>query len=220
VSGGDARRWAAVTAVAGPLLFLVDNLLHPREYALGHEAAQLATIAHATSRWQLAHAFGAGTIAVGAVFILALCLATRGAAPRASAAGAALALIGLCANAYDLALDGYAWGRLGAVARSPSSDPATLRAALGAIQDSGWLTPYHAAAGLVAIGLALLLWSALRGGLVRTYAVVVYLISMAVIGLEAMIHSNAFFIASAALYLVAGLVLAAELTRARSAELA
>jgi hypothetical protein len=46
------RWWAA------PFLFLVDNLLHPKEFTRDHEPQQLAKIGESYTRWQLAHTIG------------------------------------------------------------------------------------------------------------------------------------------------------------------
>jgi hypothetical protein len=42
---GDRRLYrigCGAALVAGPVLFLVDNLIHPEEFTRGHEAEQLA----------------------------------------------------------------------------------------------------------------------------------------------------------------------------------
>ena len=56
---GLYRKATAAALVLGPLLFLVDNLLHPKEYTRDHEAQQLAKIGESYERWQLAHAIPA-----------------------------------------------------------------------------------------------------------------------------------------------------------------
>jgi hypothetical protein len=43
-NGGLYRRATAVALVVGPSLFLVDNLIHPKEYTRDHEAKQLTEI--------------------------------------------------------------------------------------------------------------------------------------------------------------------------------
>src|SRR5947209_3231378 len=66
---GLYRRLTALALVVGPALFLLDNLLHPKEVARGHEAQQLDAIGSAYTRWQVAHAVGllsAVALAIGA----------------------------------------------------------------------------------------------------------------------------------------------------------
>src|SRR5204863_2946320 len=55
---GLYRRLTAVALVLGPALFLLDNLLHPKEYGRGHEAEQLHRIGTSYQRWQVAHGIG------------------------------------------------------------------------------------------------------------------------------------------------------------------
>ena len=49
------KRITAVAVIAAPALFLVANLIHPKEYTRDHEAQQLTTIADNYTRWQFAH---------------------------------------------------------------------------------------------------------------------------------------------------------------------
>ena len=91
----DARRVTAAALVAAPALFLLDNVLHPREYERGNEAEQLAAIADAYTRWQLAHAIGFVAILVFAAAVLGLAWLVHERSPRAGLAGGALAIAGL-----------------------------------------------------------------------------------------------------------------------------
>jgi hypothetical protein len=68
--GASRIRLLTTLAIAiAPALFLVDNLLHPEEFRSGNgdEARQLAEIADAYTRWQLAHVLGFLSILVFAV---------------------------------------------------------------------------------------------------------------------------------------------------------
>ena len=55
---GLYRRMTALALVAAPAIFLLDNLIHPKEFARDNEARQLAEIAEHYDRWQIAHALG------------------------------------------------------------------------------------------------------------------------------------------------------------------
>lgn len=207
------RRWTAITSVAGPLLFVADNIVHPREFATGHEARQLSEIAGHSDRWQIAHALGAGTLAIGAMFLVCLYLLVREASPATTAVGLTLALTGVLANAFLLALDGFTWGTLGEVSGRSGVDQPTLQTALGAVQNSGWLTPYHLAAGLIPIGTALTLYVAYRVRELGPAEIGVYAVSMVFLSLESAIHSNTYFISTALVYLLAGVLIARRVLR-------
>lgn len=49
------RLGTAAALVVAPLLFLVDNLLHPKEVARGNEIEQVVLISQDYTRWQAAH---------------------------------------------------------------------------------------------------------------------------------------------------------------------
>jgi hypothetical protein len=80
------------------------------------------------------------------------------------------------------------------IAARPETDSATIEAAFGEIQESSWSLPYYALAVLGFVG----------GMLAATVAVAI----------EGMIPDNAYFIASSALFLVAGIVVAVQLRSA------
>ena len=63
--------------MVGPPLFLVDNLLHPKEYTRDHEAQQLAKIGDSYTRWQLAHTIGFLALIVFAAAVLGLAFHVR-----------------------------------------------------------------------------------------------------------------------------------------------
>ena len=85
---GLYRRATAVAFVAAPLLRLADNVLHPKEYAPGNEAAQLERIGDAYERWQIAHTIGLLAILALAVAMAGpTCLVCGGAGGSASPAG-------------------------------------------------------------------------------------------------------------------------------------
>ena len=70
---GLYRRMTALALVLGPALFLLDNILHPKELARGNEAQQLAEIGSHYQRWQFAHGIGllSAVVMTGALMGLA-----------------------------------------------------------------------------------------------------------------------------------------------------
>ncbi len=98
------RRLAAAALVAGPALFLVANLLHPKEYATGNEAAQLEKIADAYHRWQAAHLVTFVAIPIFAVAVVALAALIWPRDRRSARGGAVLGMFGLLALMGVLAL--------------------------------------------------------------------------------------------------------------------
>lgn len=213
----DARRYRLATATAlviGPALFLLDNLIHPEELARGNEAEQLASIAADAGRWQIAHLIGFAGLLAACAFVLGLAWIVRRTQPSLGLWAGAAGVAGLMGFAFAFALDGYTWGVLGEVSGRPESDPATIEAAFGEVQESSWSLPYYALAVLGFVGAMLALcWGLARGGAVSPPAATLLAAGSLAVALEGAIPSNAYFIASAALWLLAGIVVARELLR-------
>ena len=55
---GLYRILTGAALIVAPALFLIDNLLHPKELERGNPAEQVALIADSYTRWQAAHAIG------------------------------------------------------------------------------------------------------------------------------------------------------------------
>ena len=218
---GLYRRATAVALVVGPGLFFLDNLLHPTELARGNEAEQLAEIAAAADRWQLAHLLGfLGLIGICAA-ILGLAWIVRRSQPRLGLWAGAAGIVGVLGFAYAFALDGYTWGVLGEVSGRPETDAATIEAAFSEVQESGWSLPYYALAVLGFLGGMLALATGLaRGGWVGKPAAVLLGLGALAVAIEGTIPDNAYFIASSGLFLLAGILVAGELGRIDEARLA
>jgi hypothetical protein len=220
----DVRRYRQATAaalVAGPGLFFVDNLIHPREFERGNEAEQLVEIAAASDRWQIAHLIGfLGLIGICAA-VLGLAWIVRRSHPSLGLWAGAAGVVGVLGFAFAFALDGYTWGVLGEVSGRPGTDPATIEAAFGEIQESGWSLPYYALAVLGFVGGMLALASGLaRGGWVSTAAAALLGIGALAVAVEGTIPSNAYFIVSSALFWVGGIAVARELAKLPDGHLA
>jgi hypothetical protein len=203
-NGGLYRRATAAALVAGPLLFLVDNLLHPKEYTRDHEAQQLAEIGEAYTRWQLAHALGFLALIVFAAAVLGLAFLVRRHRPTLGLVGGALGVVGLLAGAAVFAIDGYTWGVLGDVSTKPGVDRETVELTLHEVQNSSWSLVYYLPVLLWIVGIATLAIGAARyAGVPRLAGAVI---------------SNAYFIVASAVWLVGGVLMAGAIARMSDAE--
>ena len=217
MSMGDARfclRATAAALVIGPGLFFVDNLLHPTELERGNEAEQLAEIAAAADRWQIAHLLGfLGLIGICAA-ILGIAWVVRPSSPRLGLWAGAAGVVGVLGFAYAFALDGYTWGVLGEVSGRPETDAATIQTAFGEVQESSWSLPYYALAVLGFLGGMLgLCWGLARSGRIGAPAAALLGVGAVAVAVEGMIPDNAYFIASSGLFLLGGIAVARELSR-------
>jgi hypothetical protein len=204
----DARLYrlgCGVALIAGPALFFVDNLIHPRELERGNEAEQLAEIAGNADRWQIAHLIGF----VGAVVLIAAALGlaylVRRRMPRLGLIAGAATVVGLMAVAFAFALDGFTWGVLGEVASRPGTDAPTMQAALHEVQQSSWTFPYYALIALFGGGMVALAYGAARSGLIGARPAALLALGTTLVGIEGAVASNAYFIASSAVFLAGGI---------------
>jgi hypothetical protein len=219
-NGGLYRRATAAALVVGPLLFLVDNLLHPKEYTRDHEAQQLAEIGEAYTRWQLAHAIGFLALVVFAAAVLGLAFMVRRHRPTLGLVGGALGIVGLLAGAAVFAIDGYTWGVLGEVSTRPGVDRKTVELALHEVQNSGWSLVYYLPVVLWIAGVGMLAIGAARYAGIPRLAGGVLAVGALMVGIESGVTSNAYFIAASAVWLVGGVLVAAAIARMSDAEFA
>src|SRR3954451_21390522 len=91
---GLYRRLTAAALVVGPALFLLDNILHPKEFGRGHEAEQLARIGQSSPRWQVAHGIGLLSACVLTGSLLGLAFHVRRSQPGLGLVGGALCVVG------------------------------------------------------------------------------------------------------------------------------
>jgi hypothetical protein len=214
------RQGTALALLVAPMLFLVDNLIHPKEYTRGHEAEQLADIADAYGRWQLAHFLGFLAIVGFAAAVLGLAFMVRRRWPGLGLAAGALGIAGLLGLAAVVVIDGYAWGILGEVSDRPGVDPATVELALKDMQESEWSLPYYLLPLGWIVSLVTLAVSAVRMDAVARWAGVLLGLGAVTVGLEAAIQDNAYFIASAAVLAIGGAAVGLELWRMSDREFA
>lgn len=209
-------RVTSIAFVVAPVLLLIDNLLHPKEFEPGNEAAQLEAIADAYEGWQIAHTIGwiGGLFFLVAVLGLAAILYDR--RPRAAVWGGALAGLGLFAFSSVFALDGFTWGVLGELSAREDIDGPTIQRTLDEIQNSPWSLPYYLAAiGFIA-GMIVLAVGSVRGHLLTPVAGTLLIIATLMTGTETAIISNTYFIAGAAVFVAAGIAVALSLRREQS----
>ena len=93
------RRATIFALVVASILFVADNLIHPKEYAPDHEAEQLRVIADHYTRWQVAHVLAIGTIFLYTAAVLGLAFLVRRRAPT----------LGLCRRRDRGVRDGRRW---------------------------------------------------------------------------------------------------------------
>lgn len=199
------RLGCGVALIVGPALFLLDNLLHPKEVERGHEAEQLAEIAGNATRWQIAHLIGfLGAVALMAA-ALGLAYLVRRRMPRLGLVAGAASVVGLMAIAFAFALDGFTWAVLGDVASRPGIDGPSMQATLHEVQRSSWTLPYYSLIGLWIAGMVALAYGAARSGLIGARPAALLALGTTLVGIEGAVASNAYFIASSALLLAGGL---------------
>jgi hypothetical protein len=210
---GLYRRATAAALILGPLLFLLDNLLHPKEYTRDHEAQQLAKIGDAYTRWQLAHTIGFLALIVFAAAVLGLAFMVRRRSPTLGLVAGALGIVGLLGAAGVFAIDGYTWGVLGEVSTKPGIDHQTVEVALNTVQKSHWALAWYLLLPVWIAGIVLLAIGAGRHGAVPAWSALLLAIGALTVGTEAFITSNAYFIASSALWAAGGIAVAASIAR-------
>ncbi len=207
------RQGTALAVVGAPLLFLIANVLHPEEFALDHEREQLAEIAANYTTWQVAHFLTFGAVVVFAAAVLGLAYLVRRRQPAAGLVFGGLALAGLFGFAFLDALDGYTWAILGEVSTRPEADVATLELALHDVQQSSWSIPYYATALFFIVGLAALAIYAAREGALPLGASLLLALGAVLVGVEAEVQDNAYFIVAASVLFLGGAAVAAGLVR-------
>jgi hypothetical protein len=208
---GLYRRLTAAALVIGPALFLLDNLLHPKEFPRGHEAEQLDRIGSAYTRWQLAHGLGLLGACVVTAGLLGLAFHVRRSQPGLGLIGGALCVAGAIGLGAAFAIDGFTWGILGAVSTDRRAAPGSAEFTLHTVQHSRWLIPYYGLTALWVAGVLALAIGALRttprwaAGLLGLGAILTVI--------EGAIAHNWYFIVSAAVLLAGGAAVAAAIAR-------
>jgi hypothetical protein len=202
-----------VALIAAPLLFLVDNLLHPEELTRGNELEQVAVIADAYTRWQAAHVIGFLAILAFTPAVLGLAFLVRRRQPTLGLVAGALALVGVMGLAAVITIDGFAWGIAGELSANSFLGPRGGAEVLHDLQESEWAYAYYLTPLGFIVGMLLLAIGAARQGAVPTPAAAVLALAVLMVGTETVIVSNAYFIAGAAVFLVGGIAVALAILR-------
>lgn len=217
---GLYRRATAAALVVAPVLLVADNLLHPEELEPGNEAQQLAEIADAYTRWQLAHFLGFLGIILYAVAVLGLAFLVRRRQPWLGLVGGALGLAGLLGFAGVIAIDGFTWGALGRTYALPGADRRSVEMALDVVQSSGWSLPFYLLGLAWIAGMIVLAIGLVRQGAVPPWAGSLLVVAAVMAGSEPFIISNAYFVAGSVALLLGGLAVAYFVARMGDREFA
>jgi len=207
------RLGTAAALIAAPLLFLVDNLLHPEELTRGNELEQVAVIADAYTRWQAAHVIGFLAILAFTPAVLGLAFLVRRRQPTLGLVAGALALVGVMGLAAVITIDGFAWGIAGELSANSFLGPKGGAEVLHDLQESEWAYAYYLTPLGFIVGMLMLAIGAARQGAVPTPAAAVLALAVLMVGTETVIVSNAYFIAGAAVFLVGGVAVALAILR-------
>ena len=207
------RRGTAAALLGAPLLFLIANVLHPEEFGADHEREQLAEIAGNYTKWQVAHFFTFTSVVVFGAAVLGLAYLVRRRRPGVGLVAGALGLAGLFGLAFVVALDGYSWAILGEVSARPDVDARTVELALHDMQQSSWSIPYYLTPLLFIVGVAVLAVNAARQGAISLPAGLLLALGVVLVGVEAEVQDNAYFILAASVLFLGGAAVAAEVWR-------
>lgn len=199
------RRITAVALISSTALFFVVNLLHPKEYTRDHEAQQLQTIADNYTRWQIAHFLTFIAILLFVVVVLGLAQRLYAALPNMAIFGGLLGLWGLVALGGVLALDGFTWAALGQVTTWNGASKHTLQLALHSVQQSHWNLYFYVGGLGWIVGLLILSIGLIRQQLIPAAMGWIFALGVVLVGIEAAIESNAYFIAASAVLAVGGI---------------
>jgi Domain of unknown function (DUF4386) len=217
---GLYRRATAAALVLASALFLLDNIIHPKEYERDNEARQLAEIGAHPDRWQLAHALGFVSIIVFAAAVLGLAFLVRRRQPAIGLWAGALSVVGLMGLAAVITIDGFTWGVVGETYQSTGVAPETVEITMDNLQHSNWSLVYYLTPVAWIVGLAVLGVSAGRQGAVPLWAGSLLAIGGIMVGIETAVISNAYFIVSAAVLAAGAVAVAVAIARMSDAQFA
>jgi hypothetical protein len=214
------RLGTAAALIVAPSLFLLDNVIHPKELGRHNEVEQVLLIADHYTRWQLAHVIGFLGILAFAPAVLGLAFLVRRRQPGYGLIAGALALAGLIGLAAVITIDGFAWGISGELATESVLGPANAAEVLSDLQGSEWSLAYYLTPLGFIVGMVMLAIGAARQGAVPAWAGGLLVLAVLLVGTETAIVSNAYFITGAAVFLVAGIAVALPLLRMSDEEFA
>jgi hypothetical protein len=198
------KRITAAATIAAPVLFLVVNLIHPKEYTRDHERQQLQTIADNYTRWQLAHFLTLIAILIFVIVVVGFAWLLYTRLQGMALVGGLLGLWGLVCLGAVLALDGFTWAALGQVTRWPSASQHTLELALRAVQQSHWNLPFYVGGLSWIFGLLILSIGLIRQQMIPALWGWIFAVGVVLVGIEGAVQNNTYFIVAAAVLAVGG----------------
>jgi hypothetical protein len=199
------KRITAGAVIASTVLFFVVNLIHPKEYTRDHEAQQLQKIADHYTRWQVAHFLTFVAILLFVVVVIGFAELLYARLRNMAVVGGLLGLWGLVALGGVLALDGFTWAALGQVTTWQGADRGTLELALHAVQQSHWNLYFYVGALGWLVGMLILTIGLIRQGVIPAIAGWVFALGIALVGIEAAIENNVYFIIASAVLALGGI---------------
>src|SRR3954451_431537 len=199
------KRITAGALIASTVLFFVVNLIHPKEYTRNHEAQQLQTIAEHYQRWQIAHFLTFVAILLFVVVVLGFAGMLYARVRNMAFVGGVLALWGLVSLGGVLALDGFTWAALGQVTTWPGTDKYTVSLGLKAVQQSHWNLYFYVGGLGWVFGMLILTIGLIRQRMIPTVVGWIFAVGVVLVGIEAAVENNAYFIAASAVLAVGGI---------------
>jgi hypothetical protein len=207
------KRITAAAVITAPVLFLVVNIMHPKEYTRDHETEQLRTIGENYTRWQLAHFLTFVSLLIFVIVVCGFAWMLYARLDRMALAGGLLGLWGLLALAGVLALDGFTWGALGQVSTWPNVRQQTVENALHAVQQSRWNLYFYVGGLSWIAGLLILTIGLIRQRLIPAGVGWIFALGVVLVGIEGAIQNNVYFIVAAAVLAIGGVGVGLSLRR-------
>jgi hypothetical protein len=150
------RRLGGVTLVVAPALLVAGAMTHPREVSDASE--QLGIVASSLNRWYLAHLLYVMAMALLIPAVLTLGRRLRERAPRLELWGTGLAVVGLCATAGLVVIEGFGGWQLAQL----SDRQAASHAFDHITHSAGILVPFAVVGVALSAGLVILAVGLLR----------------------------------------------------------
>jgi ABC-type multidrug transport system permease subunit len=205
------KRITAAALACATVLFLVVNLIHPKEYTRNHEANQIREIADHYTRWQIAHFLTFVALLLFVVVVLGLAWLLYSRLDRMAIAGGLLGLWGLVGLGGVVALDGFTWGAIGEVSTWPTADAYTSALTLKAVQQSHYNLPFYVGALAWLVGLLVLTIGLIRTRVIPAPVGWIFALGVALVGVEGAVQNNTYFIVASAVLAVGGVGVALSL---------
>ena len=132
----------------------------------------------------------------------------------------ALALGGLMGLCGVLALDGFTWGILGETWGRPGIDKASIESAFEDVQKSEWNLYFYVGGLFWIAGMIALTVSLIRSGAIPGLAGGIFALGSLMVGIEAAVADNTYFIVAAAVLFLGGAAVGSAIWRTPEGEFA